>query len=335
MADRRFPSGRFGVYGGLAMAVVMLAAGSAVQAQTQYQFTTLDDPLGTEGTILNGTSGNIIVGQYTDSLGVHHGFLSSGSTFKTLDDPLAGNGANQGTIVTGIDGGNVVGTYTNGQNVLNGFEYNGSQYVTLNVPGSSQTTIGGISGTTIVGSYDNNGKVQGFSLNGTSFTTLNSPFNPNSTFATGVSTGRIVGYASVQQLGLAGSSASGFEYDGNMYSMLQDPLSDATFPTGISGNTIVGYYQLGSVDLNNFSVNGFVFDGLTYSTLNDPLGVDGTTAMGTNGTMIVGYYRDSNNMPHGFIATPIPEPTGLLGVGLCCLSLLRRRRTRLKTVADF
>ena len=54
-----------------------------------------------------GVSGSNVVGAYTDSNGISHSFLYDGSTYTTLNDPLALNG----TTVTGIDGNTIVGHY--------------------------------------------------------------------------------------------------------------------------------------------------------------------------------------------------------------------------------
>jgi probable HAF family extracellular repeat protein len=52
-------------------------------------FTTLDDPLATNGTDAFGINAmGQIVGLYEDASG-NHGFLLSGGTYTTLDDPLA------------------------------------------------------------------------------------------------------------------------------------------------------------------------------------------------------------------------------------------------------
>jgi probable HAF family extracellular repeat protein len=60
---------------------------------------TLDDPSATEGTFALGINdAGQIVGFYKNASG-YHGFLLSGSTYTTLDDPLAGPG---GTFAYGI-----------------------------------------------------------------------------------------------------------------------------------------------------------------------------------------------------------------------------------------
>ena len=62
-----------------------------------YAYTTLDDPLGPLGTSAQGinTSGQI-AGYYLDSSNSSHGFLYSGGTYTTLDDPLAATVAGGG-----------------------------------------------------------------------------------------------------------------------------------------------------------------------------------------------------------------------------------------------
>ena len=60
----------------------------------------------------------------------HHGFLYSGGTYTTLDDPLATGG----TTASGInDAGQIVGTYFNGTG-SHGFLYSGGIYTTLDDP---------------------------------------------------------------------------------------------------------------------------------------------------------------------------------------------------------
>jgi hypothetical protein len=56
--------------------------------------------------------------------------------------------------------------------------------------------------------------------------------------------------------------------------------------------------------------HGFVrsADGQTYTTINVPSSTQ-TYAFGINNTgQVTGYYKDSGNVTHGFIATPVPEP---------------------------
>jgi hypothetical protein len=81
-------------------------------------YSTLDDPLGVNGTFALGINNNDdIVGYYLDSLNRQHGFLFSRGNYTTLDDPLGING----TYATGIsDASVIVGYY-----LSNGFNSDG------------------------------------------------------------------------------------------------------------------------------------------------------------------------------------------------------------------
>ena len=53
-------------------------------------FTTLNDPLATDGTLAHGINGSgQIVGQYANNNTGINGFLLSGGTYTTIADPLA------------------------------------------------------------------------------------------------------------------------------------------------------------------------------------------------------------------------------------------------------
>jgi hypothetical protein len=194
--------------------------------------------LATRGTFALGISGNKIVGYYTDSSSVSHGFLYNGSTYTTLDDPLATPGL-AGTFATGISGGNIVGSYGSSTG-LHGFIYNGSSYTTLDVPfaGTHGTSPSGISGGKIVGGYtDSVGNGHAFLYNGSTYTNIDPPFAPSGSGVGGISGSNIVG-----SYGSGGTH--GYFYDGSTYTTLDDPLagSNGTFAKGIDGNHVVGAY---------------------------------------------------------------------------------------------
>jgi len=69
--------------------------------------TTLNDPLGAEGTSALGIDGNNVVGDYVDASDVTHGFLYNGTSYATIDDPLG----TDGTILEGIEGNSIVEQY--------------------------------------------------------------------------------------------------------------------------------------------------------------------------------------------------------------------------------
>jgi hypothetical protein len=92
-------------------------------------FTTLDDPLGAQGTDDNGINdNNKIVGDYFDSNGDEHGFFYQHGTFTTLDDPLGV----EGTAVEDINANKkIVGDYFDSNGVEHGFVYKHGVFTTL------------------------------------------------------------------------------------------------------------------------------------------------------------------------------------------------------------
>jgi probable HAF family extracellular repeat protein len=94
-------------------------------------FNTFNDPLAFTGTTEGWGANDMdqIVGRYQDATGVH-GFLESGGTYTTLDDPLATGG----TVAFGINAsGQIVGNYTNATG-NHGFLLSGGAYTTLDDP---------------------------------------------------------------------------------------------------------------------------------------------------------------------------------------------------------
>ncbi len=287
-----------------------------VSRASAITYTTLDNPAGV-GTFLTGISGNNIVGYYTDSSSENHGFLYNGSSFTTLDDPLAGTGQSQGTFAEGIDGNNIVGYYVDSSNVDHGFLYNGSTYTTLDDPAGSGTQAFGISGNNIVGGSNtsNAASTGGFLFDGSTYTPVNDPQTLlGGSIASGISGSTIVG------LYQHGIQLLGYKYDGSTFTTISGPPSaEFAGAHGISGNDIVGGYLSGGATF------GFVYDGSNYTTLADPLAVGATNALGIWGDTVVGSYM-IGNMDHGFIAT-IPEPSSviLLGTGVVGLALYQWR----------
>jgi probable HAF family extracellular repeat protein len=73
---------------------------------TTYRFTTIDDLLGTEGTFDSGINdAGQIVGFFYDSSGKEHGFLYSGGSFTTHNDPSGTDSTNATGIFSVQTGG--------------------------------------------------------------------------------------------------------------------------------------------------------------------------------------------------------------------------------------
>ena len=112
-----------------------------------------------QGTRADGISGNSIVGNYIDALGVSHGYIYNLLTgvYTTLDEPKATTaGYVPGTLINAISGSTIVGPYTGrGQQYYN-FIYNGRTFANINDdPNSSpqNTDVNGICGNTLVGDF--------------------------------------------------------------------------------------------------------------------------------------------------------------------------------------
>jgi probable HAF family extracellular repeat protein len=96
-------------------------------------------------------NGGQIVGYYSDSLsGVAHGFLYSGGSYITLDDPLATGG----TYLSAINNTGQIVDYYNDGSGQHGFLYNHGSFTTLDNPLGVGTSLTGINDYgQIVGNY--------------------------------------------------------------------------------------------------------------------------------------------------------------------------------------
>ena len=136
----------------IAVVVFLLLLTAGAEPMVAGTFTTISDPLGTNGTFAFGVSGSDIVGEYSPASGPPQGFLYNGSSYTTLSDPLGVNG----TFAYGISGSNIVGYYIDASDNAHGFLYNGTSYTTLDDPlGVNGTYPQGVHGTNIVGIYLN------------------------------------------------------------------------------------------------------------------------------------------------------------------------------------
>jgi hypothetical protein len=207
------------------------------------------------GTRALGVSGSEVVGVYYDSSGITHGFLYNGSSYTTLDDPIANKTTPyQGTVASGVSGNTVVGQ-GNVPTGFAGYVYNGTSFTTLDYPGAVNTFVQGISGNLIFGNCSSFPSIppEGFIYNGSTFTAIVDPLAlaagaEGQTTITGMSGQDIVGYYTTDN----GDTDHGFLYNGSTFTTINDPLApNYTQIFGISGNTIVGEY-------NNGGPNGFI-----------------------------------------------------------------------------
>jgi len=314
-----------------------IALSSSRSRAAQFNYITLNDPLGTS-TWAQGISGNTIVGYYQDSSGENHGFKLVGGNYIPLDDPLASS--TFGTVACGISGNTIVGYYKDSAGHTHGFNYNGSSYVTLDDPQASGgiTKASGVSGNTIVGSYlVSGGKYHGFIDNNGTYTTVDNPNATGNSYLNGIDGNVAVGSYQAALFGGSFSYANGpfkdFDVPYNP-STSYAPVADGA--NGISGSLIVGQVSA-SIETNSnpptfvTDQSGYLYDGTSFTLLDDPSSPNqsgyGTFAQGISGTTIVGYYySDNGNTVHGFEVT-VPEPAiSLLPVGGALFAVSLRRR---------
>jgi probable HAF family extracellular repeat protein len=276
-----------------------------------FAYTTLDDPLATNGTFATGVNASgQVVGSYNDAAGNAHGFLYSGGTYTTFNDPDAGNGGD--TLADGINNlGQIVGTFINFPQELAYIKV-GNSYPIIVYPLNVNfvTEAHGINSLgEVVGEYtDNAGAIHGFvylrdlgvfatfAPNDASFpnTVLNG-INENGTLMVGQHGGRGV--------------PEGFLWNGTFFIPLRDPFAgnNGTAAKGVNdAGQVVGYY----FDAGN-RAHGFLYSGGNYTTID--VGARGTFLNGINDAgQIVGTYIDITGHDHGFVGSfqPNPSPSG-------------------------
>ena len=246
-------------------------------------FTTIDDPLAALGTEAFGINdAGLIVGQFFDVNTRRHGFLLSGGSFMTLDDPLGTSGS--GSVTNGInDAGQVVGTFLNGGHPWLPRERRHFHDHRRSL--SPDTFAFGINNAgQIVGSFnDGSGGHHGFFRHTTAggFVTNDIIDFPSAvqTDAVGINNaGQIAGFY------LAGGRHHGFvrrTVAGGFltFDIIDVPSATNTLALGINdAGQVVGFYT------NASGSHGFLLSGGTFFTLDDPSGQPsrGTEVFGIN-----------------------------------------------------
>ena len=152
---------------------VMPAAADAAAAHGKY--TTIDVPGATATNAISVNDFGVVVGSYTDTPGVSHGFIDRHGVFTTVNDPHAGTAAGQGTTVIAINEVGVLGgVYIDANGTQHGFIDRHGAFTTLNdplagtAPGQGTVAFALNNRGIIVGIYtDSHGTTHGFELNNT------------------------------------------------------------------------------------------------------------------------------------------------------------------------
>jgi hypothetical protein len=164
--------------------------------------------------------GGTVVGWYTDSSGVTHGYELVGKTFTTVDFPGATMTNNWSVTNTG----EIVGTYTDSSGVFHGFTDVGGTFTTVDYPGSVLTEVTGINSLgSIVGIWDDtNDDEHGFQLIEGKFVKINYPDLPPG----GITSADRINHSG-EVVGLYGDSSAG-PFSG--YTRINGTFSTVMFP---------------------------------------------------------------------------------------------------------
>ncbi len=286
-------------------------------------FTTIDFPGGfvTAAVDINGMSQ--IVGRYTDTTGIVHGFLLSGVTFTSITVPPGA----LWTRALGINsGGDIVGDYSltdaRGDKNVHGFLLHGGNFSSFDFPGAAATVAEGIdTNGDIVGFYTSNDGTNtstgsnnrhGFLLSNGAFSSIDFP-GAASTEAWRINdSGEILGrYRSTGD-----DKWHLYSLEFGSFSAIADfPGAAQTAPDGYSHigglnlqGDITSIYCSSSACNNPFatsaSIHGFLLSGGIYTSI-DPPTATLSFALGINGSGdIVGLYEDASGAIHGYLRTP-------------------------------
>ena len=147
-AIRRFAMAAGVLSAGTALGALALAAGStaawadgpvhvkstfsfanpASAAAAHGRYATIDVPGATATNAISVNDFAVVVGGYTDTQGVSHGFIDRNGVFTTVNDPHAGTAPGQGTVVNGLNNrGIIVGLYIDSHGTMHGFELNNAR----------------------------------------------------------------------------------------------------------------------------------------------------------------------------------------------------------------
>lgn len=272
----------------LALAAAPLAALDNVR--------TIDYP-GAVNTVVNGINdAGDIAGHYKDTAQKQHGFLLKQGKFTSIDFPGAAT-----TITVAINNaGDMAGYYRLDDGVNHGFLYSGGKFTLIDVPGATMTNAFGLNDNgEVVGHSQLPGEaMKGFLWKAGQYSTYTYPEQNDMGCGMGINNnGDIVGHWRDTR-----GVIRGYVLRKGRFVSFEFPGAKATIPgmgpLGISSSgDVVGQYT--TSDGKN---SAFLWSNGTFSTLDVP-GAAATLGNGINNVGdMVGYYVDSKNANHGWVA---------------------------------
>jgi len=279
--------------------LLILLPGTPVSVQAEastpdyaLNYTTLNAP-GASFTDVNGINDKSeMVGCYSDSSSIRHGFMLIKDQYTILDAP----GAKGDTVANAINSQEqIVGEFDDASKLPHGFLLTKGVYTEIVDPhGTLGTRATGINDTgQIVGTYiDKHNKTHGFLFSKGAYTTIDAPKATAGTFPSGISAqGLIYGTYFTE------SGTYGFVLQDNHYKDLTLPDATQTMLTSIYGSGIGGsYYDSANKE------HGFLIGVSGIITLDGPDQPAATmvNCINTQG-QIVGVYIDGMAKRHGFL----------------------------------
>jgi hypothetical protein len=302
------------------IAVVGLS-GPPAHAQPVYSFVTINFPGAVDTFAQAVNNAGQTVGSFNDAVNVSHGFVrDSAGTFASFDFPGA-----RSTFAADINAaGQVVGTYTDSANATHSYLRSSGAYSTLTYPGAFATAATGIdTAGQVVGYYlDSARNGHGFILSGGAYATIDGP-GAASNFPAGINAGgQIVG----NYLDASSSSVGYVRSTGGTFAPIAFPgAAGETDPVGVNAlGVITGFYDDGT------DFVGFILRDGAYSAFPQAVGFSETIPNKVNDLdQIAGTYTSADGAIHGFLGTPVPEPTSFTLLAVSSLAALWRSRRRL------
>jgi YVTN family beta-propeller protein len=288
----------------LVLALLLMAGSAAAQ-----QFVTINVPDATSTIVLGINNSGQMVGSYTDSSNVTHGFSLIAGTFTTIDYP--GATSTEAALINNV--GQIVGSYTDSKGIGHGFLLFNGKFTSITDPAYAccATFLSAITDTgVIVGSgIDANGNFHGFELSNGTFTTLDFPgANFTQLLDIPFNNSTIVG---VYNNDYPNGMAQGLTYANGQFGTFDVTGATGTVLNGISdGGQVLGNYSTSDAAHAFVTTCTTQSSGLVCSqnlTIVDFPGATLTEPSDINDNgQVVGAYVDANDVTHGYLMTAGP-----------------------------